>query len=51
MIRAGEAGGSLPTVLVRLAEFMERAKALRDNVTSALVYPVILVQRSRCCRW
>ena len=42
MIRAGEAGGSLPGVLVRLAEFMERAKALRSQVTSALVYPVIL---------
>ncbi len=42
MIRAGEAGGSLPGVLVRLAEFMERAKALRTQVTSALVYPVIL---------
>jgi len=42
MIRAGEAGGSLPTVLVRLAEYMERAKALRDSVSASLVYPVIL---------
>lgn len=42
MIRAGEAGGSLPTVLVRLAEYMERAKALRDNVTASLTYPVFL---------
>ncbi len=42
MIRAGEAGGSLPDVLVRLSEFMERAKALRATVTSALVYPAIL---------
>lgn len=42
MIRAGEAGGSLPGVLQRLAEFMERAKALRSQVTSALVYPAIL---------
>ncbi|QJR16480.1 type II secretion system F family protein [Usitatibacter palustris] len=42
MIRAGEAGGSLPGVLVRLAEFMERAKALKSTVTSALVYPAIL---------
>jgi general secretion pathway protein F len=29
-------------VLVRLAEYMERAKALRAQVTSALVYPAIL---------
>ena len=42
MIRAGEAGGSLPAVLVRLADFMERAKALRATVTSALIYPAIL---------
>jgi general secretion pathway protein F len=39
MIRAGEAGGSLPGVLLRLAEYMERAKALRDNVTASMTYP------------
>ena len=43
MVRAGEAGGSLPGVLERLADFMERSKALKDSVTSALVYPVILL--------
>jgi len=42
MVRAGEAGGSLPTVLLRLAEYMERAKALRDNVTASLTYPAFL---------
>ena len=42
MIRAGEAGGSLPTVLLRLAEYMERAKALRDNISASLYYPAIL---------
>jgi general secretion pathway protein F len=42
MIRAGEAGGSLPTVLVRLAEYMERAKALRDNVSASVTYPAFL---------
>ena len=42
MIRAGEAGGSLPTVLLRLAEYMERAKALRDNITASMTYPVFL---------
>ncbi|HSN20791.1 MAG TPA: type II secretion system F family protein [Usitatibacter sp.] len=42
MIRAGEAGGSLPTVLVRLAEYMERSKALRDNVKASLTYPAFL---------
>jgi len=42
MIRAGEAGGALPTVLLRLADYMERAKALRDNITASLIYPAIL---------
>lgn len=42
MIRAGEAGGSLPTVLLRLAEYMERAKALRDNITASVTYPAFL---------
>jgi general secretion pathway protein F len=42
MIRAGEAGGSLPTVLLRLAEYMERAKALRDNITASMTYPGFL---------
>jgi general secretion pathway protein F len=42
MIRAGEAGGSLPTVMLRLAEYMERAKALRDTVTASLTYPALL---------
>lgn len=43
MVRAGEAGGSVEVVLERLAEFMERSKALKDSVTSALVYPIILL--------
>jgi len=42
MIRAGEAGGSLPTVMLRLAEYMERAKALRDNIGASLTYPGFL---------
>jgi general secretion pathway protein F len=42
MIRAGEAGGSLPTVLLRLAEYMERSKNLRDNVKASLTYPAFL---------
>ncbi|MBL8515961.1 MAG: type II secretion system F family protein [Betaproteobacteria bacterium] len=43
MVRAGEAGGALPDVLKRLAEHMERAKELKDSVTSALFYPVLLM--------
>lgn len=43
MVRAGEAGGALGDVLARLADFMERAKELRESVKSALIYPVILL--------
>ncbi len=43
MLRAGEAGGSLDTVLARLTEYLERSKELRDTVLSALIYPAILL--------
>ncbi len=43
MVRAGEAGGSLHEVLVRLADFMERIQSLRESVRSALIYPAILM--------
>lgn len=43
MVRAGEAGGALPDVLKRLAEHMERTKELKETVTSALFYPVLLM--------
>jgi general secretion pathway protein F len=43
MIRAGEAGGSLGEVLQRLAEYMERTQELKDTVSTALIYPAILL--------
>lgn len=46
MIRAGEAGGSLGTVLARIADFMERSRELKETVSSALIYPTILVLTS-----
>lgn len=46
MIRAGEAGGALEVVLKRLTEFLERSQALRETVTSALIYPIILLSVS-----
>lgn len=42
MIRAGEAGGVLATVLDKLNEFLESTKELKDNVVSAMIYPAIL---------
>ncbi len=43
IVRAGEAGGALGTVLTRLADTMERNKDLRESVQSALIYPTILI--------
>tara|TARA_R100000027_G_scaffold62209_1_gene54153 strand:- start:6467 stop:7711 length:1245 start_codon:yes stop_codon:yes gene_type:complete len=43
MVRAGEAGGVLETVLDRLAGFMEKSLRLRKRVKSAMVYPSVVV--------
>ncbi len=43
MVRAGEAGGTLESVLTRLADTLERAEALRENVQAALRYPALVV--------
>lgn len=46
MLRAGEAGGNLGEVLNRLAEYLERSKELKDTVSTALIYPAILLVMS-----
>jgi len=43
MIKAGEAGGVLDTILDRLAHFMEKSLKLRKKVIGALIYPVAVV--------
>ena len=43
MVRAGEAGGSLHETLARLADYLERSRAMRGRVINALIYPVILL--------
>jgi len=43
MVQAGEAGGALDLMLVRLAEFMEESSRLKETVKSALIYPAVLV--------
>ncbi len=42
MVRAGEAGGVLDTVLNRLADFQERAQELKDQAKSAMTYPTVI---------
>jgi len=43
LVRAGEAGGVLDTVLERLAENMEKDKDLKAKTRGALIYPAIVV--------
>ncbi|MBF0169956.1 MAG: type II secretion system F family protein [Nitrospinae bacterium] len=43
MIEAGEVGGILDKILLRLATYMEKAMALKAKVKSALIYPAIIV--------
>jgi len=43
LVRAGEAGGALNEVLARLADYLENAEKLAEQVKSALVYPIILL--------
>lgn len=43
LVRAGEAGGSLDETLRRLADYLERAQALRGSIVNALIYPAFLM--------
>ncbi|MDD3695104.1 MAG: type II secretion system F family protein [Lentisphaeria bacterium] len=43
MVRAGEASGAMEIVLVRLAEFMEKAQRIAGKVKSAMVYPIAVL--------
>ena len=42
MIAAGEASGSLPSILERLSELLERQAEVRGKLTAALAYPIVL---------
>jgi len=43
MVEAGEVGGALDTILVRLANYREKADALVRKVKGAMVYPTVVV--------
>lgn len=42
MVAAGEAGGILDTILLRLASFLEKNDALRRKVKGAMIYPTVI---------
>jgi type II secretory pathway component PulF len=46
MVRAGEAGGILPQVLKKLAQYQEEEIALRRFVVSSLTYPAMIMAAS-----
>lgn len=43
MVKAGELGGVLETVLARLAEFQEKSQRIKGKVVSAMVYPIVVL--------
>jgi len=42
MVRSGEASGNLNVVLSYLSEFLERSQRLREEIVSALIYPILI---------
>ncbi len=42
MVKAGEAGGVLDTVMDRLAVFMEKSVKVKQKIVAAMVYPAII---------
>src|SRR5262245_53803921 len=43
MVKAGEATGQVDVVLRRLADFLQRQRALQRKVVSALTYPMLMI--------
>ena len=43
MVRAGEMGGALDTVLQRLTDFIEKSEDFKNQIISAMIYPLILL--------
>lgn len=43
MVKAGEAGGALEAALRRLHSYLEDSRRIKDEITSALIYPSLLL--------
>ncbi len=43
MVRAGEASGALPLVMLRLADFSERQLGTRKKITAKMYYPLFMI--------
>jgi general secretion pathway protein F len=42
MVKAGETGGFLETILSRLAKYLQSSKEIRDYLISVMIYPIVL---------
>ena len=51
MVEAGEVGGALETILKRLAEYREKADAIKRKVKGALTYPAIVTTMLVLIAW
>jgi type IV pilus assembly protein PilC len=49
MVAAGEAGGILDTILLRLATFLEKNDALVRKVKGAMIYPTVIMSVAAIC--
>ena len=43
MIKAGEASGNLDTIMIRLADYMQKQNKLRNKVGAAMAYPAVMI--------
>ena len=43
MVKAGEASGSLDMVLDRLADYLQRQASIKNKITAALAYPLVMI--------
>lgn len=51
MIRAGELGGILDTILDRLSGYLEASEALKAKVKSAMMYPIVVLTIAISITW
>ena len=49
MVAAGEAGGILDIILVRLAAYIEKAQKLKRKVKGAMIYPCVVMSIAVLC--
>jgi type IV pilus assembly protein PilC len=43
MVKAGQNSGELPEMLNRVSEYLEKSEQLKDQVKSALTYPIVIL--------